>query len=366
MSNIVISGYYGSKNAGDEAMLSAMLEVLLDIDKKLNITVISSNPEYTSKRHGVKSIYWLDFFAIIKHLIKADLLISGGGSLLQNVTSGRSLYYYMGILFLAKICNASIMLYAQGIGPIYGKVPRLLMRFFGNKSDIITVRDNDSLMELATLKITKPPIKVTADPVLAINKVDLDLGRNILLKENINFKQKIIGISVREWRNWSHYKKVLAEVSDELIKKYNYQILFMPMQYPEDVKASKTIANMMKEKSFVLDCDYKTSELLSIVGNMDIMVGIRLHALIFAGVMDIPMLGISYDPKIDRFLKTLNIFSVGTLQSITKESLIEEIKDSLKERDLIISENKKLMKKLRVLARDNGEIALDFIRKKYS
>ena len=98
---IVVSGYYGSKNAGDEAMLAAMLEVLGDLDPKLHITVISASPADTSERHGVESISWLGIPSIIKALWHADLLISGGGSLLQNVTSRRSLYYYLAIIFLA-------------------------------------------------------------------------------------------------------------------------------------------------------------------------------------------------------------------------------------------------------------------------
>lgn len=160
MNNIVISGYYGSKNAGDEAMLSAMLEVFSELNPKLHITVISSDPEYTRKRHSVDAVNWLNVVDILKVLKKADLLISGGGSLLQNVTSGRSLYYYMGVLFLAKLVHTPIMLYAQGIGPIYGKFARRLMRWFGNHSALITVRDKDSLKELDMLKIVKPPIKL--------------------------------------------------------------------------------------------------------------------------------------------------------------------------------------------------------------
>ena len=50
MSNIVISGYYGFGNAGDEAMLAAMIEALSDLDPHLNIIVLSGNPEDTRRR----------------------------------------------------------------------------------------------------------------------------------------------------------------------------------------------------------------------------------------------------------------------------------------------------------------------------
>ena len=85
MKNILISGYYGSKNGGDEAILSSMLDVMREMDADLKFTVISLNPKYTKKRHNVDAVSWLDIFSIIRKIISADLLISGGGSLLQNV-----------------------------------------------------------------------------------------------------------------------------------------------------------------------------------------------------------------------------------------------------------------------------------------
>ena len=90
---IVVSGYYGSKNAGDEAMLASMLEVLGDLDPKLHITVISASPADTSARHGVESVSWLSLPSIIKALWRADLLIIGGTSLMVYPAAGLLPYY---------------------------------------------------------------------------------------------------------------------------------------------------------------------------------------------------------------------------------------------------------------------------------
>ena len=364
MSNIVISGYYGSKNAGDEAMLSAMLEIFSELDPKLNITVISSDPDYTKIRHGVNAVNWLNVIDILKVLYKADLLISGGGSLLQNVTSGRSLYYYMGILFLAKLVHTPIMLYAQGIGPIFGRFSRRLMRWFGNHSSLITVRDEDSLKELAMLKITRPPIKATADPVLAIKPVKKDAGQEIFRTAHVDINKPIIGISVREWRDWSHYKEIIAQAADCAATEFNAQIVFMPMQYPEDVKAAKQITAKMKNPACILKEDFTTAQLMSLVGNMDLMIGIRLHALIFAGVMGTPMIGISYDPKIDRFLKSIDEEVAGDLQNITVKALMQQIWQKWHYKECYRQANLKRMKNLRILAKSNAEMALAFINRK--
>ncbi len=361
MSRIVVSGYYGSKNAGDEAMLAAMLEVLADLDPQLHITVISANPEDTKKRHGVDSIFWLSLPALLREIWRADLLISGGGSLLQNVTSRRSLYYYLAIIFIAKLLGKKVMLYAQGIGPIIGSVAQRAMRWLGNRVSLITVRDQGSLAELSRLGITRPHIECTADPVLAIHPVSREAGRAIFKKYHADGAKPVVGISVRKWRDWHHYKEVLAQVADKVIKEFGARVIFLPMQYPEDVQVSVSIAELMTEKCTVLKDEYSTSEFLSLVGNMDLMLGIRLHALIFAGVMGVPMLGISYDPKIDRFLASVGEKPVGNLADVKADELMIEIRRKWNDKETFRQRNAELLTKLRDLAARNAELAIDLI-----
>ncbi len=326
MSEIVISGYYGFGNAGDEAMLAAMIEVLTELASDIKITVISGNPEDTCRRHGVAAVYRLNFPEIIKVLSRSQLLISGGGSLLQDVTSERSLYYYLSVMMLAKKLGTPVMLYAQGIGPVRGTLARSAMRYIGNMVDLITVRDEGSLAELKRLEVVKPPIHVTADPVLAMHQVDRQIGRRILRNAGVEGNVPLIGISVREWKDWKHYKEVLVEAANQLAEEFGARIVFLPMQWPEDCAVSKRMAIRTKSKAIVLTEEYTTSELLSLVGNFDMLIGIRLHALIFAAVMHVPMVGISYDPKIDRFLESLGECHAGDLRNLNAQSLVEKVR----------------------------------------
>ena len=171
MKRIVVSGYYGAKNAGDEAMLAAMLEVLGDLDPELHITVISADPADTERRHGVHAVGAMDAGAIFGAVRRADLLISGGGSLLQNVTSRRSLYYYMAVITLALLLGRRVMLYAQGIGPVTGRFACLCMRLIGNRVSLITVRDEGSMAELRRLGIRRPNRKADARPAVLLHKM---------------------------------------------------------------------------------------------------------------------------------------------------------------------------------------------------
>ncbi len=363
---VVISGYYGSKNAGDEAMLCAMLETLSEIEPNISVTVISVNPEDTRKRHNVDAVHWLDILSIVRKIFSADLLISGGGSLLQNVTSRRSLYYYLGIIFLAQILFCPVMLYAQGIGPIYGTFAKKLTNFIINRVNLITVRDHGSLEELKQLAVTRPKIFCTADPVLAIKPESLEIGRKILKQYD---KDKfiddesvpLIGLAVRRWHGWQHCQSELAKAVDEISKKLNAQIIFLPMQCTEDVKAAQSIADITSVKCTILNEEFKTSELLSIVGCMDLLISIRLHSLIFAGVMNVPMIGISYDPKIDRFLDSIGEKPVDNLDNVKAEKIVAAVVSKLG--DKTIKRDSNLLKELHDKARQNAELAVKLMKK---
>ena len=362
---IVISGYYGFGNAGDEAMLAAIIENLHDEDPNIKITVISGNPEDTKNNHKVNAVYRLNYPSIIKKLKRSSLLISGGGSLLQDITSNRSIYYYLSIMALAKNYDVPVMLYAQGIGPVKGTMARKAAKYVTNKADLITVRDEGSFEELKALGVSKPPIYVTADPVLSMNKADKKIGSSILSNHNISSSDNIIGVSVREWQNLNNYKKVFAETCDFLINELDVKIVFLPMQIPEDFHASQKIIDMMNEKDsvIVLNERYTTTELLSIVGNCDLLIGIRLHALIFATIMQIPVLGVSYDPKIDSFLETIEESNVLNLKALTTKDLITQVLYLWKNRNVITLNRLEHSTHLRGKSLENVRYALDLINK---
>ena len=114
--NIAISGYYGFENFGDEAILSVLTKELKS--KGHNITVFSKNPQVTCAKLGVNSVYTFSIKSVINTIKNSDVLISGGGSLLQDSTSLKSLFYYLFVIFLAEHYKTKVIIFAQGIGPI--------------------------------------------------------------------------------------------------------------------------------------------------------------------------------------------------------------------------------------------------------
>lgn len=362
MSKIVISGYYGFANAGDEAMLAAMIEALTDVDPTISITVISGDPADTRQRHGVKAVDKVDAIGIFRALADCDILLSGGGSLLQDVTSSRSLYYYLGVMLLAKFLGKPVMLYAQGIGPVRNPLARWCMRFVCNRMDLISVRDAGSQQELRDMGIQRPSVYVTADAVLAMNPVDKSIGRTILRQHQLEGASRVVGIAVREWQGWTNYKRVLAEVADQLVTEFGARVVFLPMQVPEDVKVSREIAALAKQPVAVLDDEYTPGELLSLAGNMDMLISIRLHALIFAALMHVPIIGISYDPKIDRFLESLYETPAGELSTVTAGDILRRVRNLWPKLGQPDPQRIELIHELRNRAYCNAEMALELLQ----
>ena len=362
---IVISGYYGSGNAGDEAMLDAILGALTNLNTNLEITVISINPHDTRQRHNVNAVSHLNICDIIKIIFSADLLISGGGSLLQNVTSRRSLYYYLGVITLAILFRKPVMLYAQGIGPICGSFARNLTSLILNHVDLITVRDQGSLTELSQLKVTHSKIFCTADPVLALNPASLEFGSGIV-RQGQNKDIKIVGVAVRRWQGFDRFKSQLAEALNVISKVVKIRVIFIPMQPSSDVSAAEEIAALTAGVDCTLLKDqYSTRQLLSLVGCTDLLIGIRLHALIFAGVQNVPLIGISYDPKIDRFLDSIAEVPVGDIESIRAEDIVRAALDKLGNENSKINESPN-WKSLKDKASLNAKLAVDLIKNRIS
>lgn len=167
----VICGAYGRGNAGDDAILRAIMQEMRQLDETMPMRVISRNPTETSQRFGVSACHTFHFKEIWQAVGKAELFVSGGGSLIQNATSSRSLYYYLMTLLMAKLRGCKVMMYGSGIGPVYGKFHRWAAgKIIDRCVDVATLRDEDSRRELGYMGVRKPKMLCTADPTISIHQ----------------------------------------------------------------------------------------------------------------------------------------------------------------------------------------------------
>lgn len=361
MSNIVISGYYGFNNAGDEALLTAILQALGAVAPETGLTVISGNPADTKLQHHVDAIYRFHAGHILRALSRADLLISGGGSLLQDVTSKKSLLYYLTILVLAKLKGCKVMLFAQGIGPIRNSLMRFLTKVVCRQADAITVRDEDSAAELARLGIPPERVQVTADCVLTLTPSDKVAGRLLLEEAGLDLRKPILGLSVRAWPDNLHCLQQLAAAAAALSEKYDAQIAILPLQYSMDYETCELLRGYLprtRQPVAFLHRHFTTEEFLSIIGNFDLLIAMRLHALIFAAIMDVPLLAVSYDPKVDAFVKAVGARAAGTVETLEAADVVAAA-DAVWGQDVTAQAER--IAAMRTLARRNAEIACSLL-----
>lgn len=293
--HVVLSGYYGFDNVGDEAILFSIIESLRRLDTHIDLTVLSNNPESTKMTYNVEAVNRWNLQEIRAVLKTADGLISGGGSLLQDATGLKSIPYYTGIMRMAMMLKRPVFIYAQGMGPIHKSISKFIVRTTLNKVSGITVRDEASHQLLREIGIRKE-IRVVPDPVLSLDGSAFTC--DWLRKQNLN--GPIVIVSVRDWVSEIPFKHFIAQALDKIAKQGN-SIVFIPMHGEHDVKASESVATLMKEKSIIAPGNLTIGEKISIIGESDLLIGMRLHALIFSAITTTPFIALSYDPKIDSF-----------------------------------------------------------------
>ncbi len=305
-------------------MLTAIVTALQKARKDLEITVLSGHPEDTAAKHHVKAIHRFAFPEIFQAMRQTDLLLSGGGSLLQDVTSSRSLFYYLSILLLAKFLGKKSMLFAQGIGPIRSPKARQITKYVCKQADLITVRDDGSFEELKSMGFHDADIIVTSDAVFSLQPPDKELGQKILAGYGLGTKP-LIGFALRQWQGQERFVKEFAMAAEQLRDKYGAQIVFLPLQFPADKDLSAQVVAHMRDSrdTIILDNRFSTEEYMAIISNLTLLIGMRLHALVFGALANVPFMAVSYDPKVDRFVAGMAGSVLDTIDKITGEEIVK-------------------------------------------
>lgn len=326
MYKILISGYYGFNNIGDESILQAVVNNLTEKLEGVEITVLSQNPKSTTEKYGVRSVDRKSAFKVAAAVRECNLLISGGGSLLQDATSRKSIYYYLMIMWLAWIFRKKYFIYSQGIGPINSKISRAATASTLKRASGIVVRDEASKDLLIEIGVPGEEVTITADPVLGLKPVSLELGQSILKSEGIIRLEgkRLIGFAVKERKLNSHFVDELEKTIKALVEEEEAQVVLIPFHFQEDLAVIEELEKRLGKKVFAIKHKYLTNEMMSIIGNMDILVGVRLHSLIHAAIMKVRMIGISYDPKINSFLNSIGLKALSTTIDFNSEYFMEE------------------------------------------
>jgi len=314
----VISGYYGHGNTGDEAVLSGMLHALRP--HGVEPVVISGDSAKTEALHGVRAIARGDWGQVARAIRRADLLISGGGGLIQDSTSRRSALYYLGIIGLAKAMGVPTYLYAQGVGPVRTRTVRAAARAVLPGVVGAGVRDEDSARALVRLGVPGDRVTVTADAAFALPPVTAEQAERAEEALHAAGISEVGENEVRIGLVWrppasagsrstggrvadrdEGLARAVASTVGTWAEEVNGRLIVLPMHPVYDMAQSEMVANQASlggSRAVVINEPGDFRMVRSIISRLDILLSVRFHGLLFAVGAGVPCVGVAYDPKV--------------------------------------------------------------------
>lgn len=323
-----ISGSYGGRNLGDEAILEGIVRELRT-SVPVEITVFTHDREDTMKRHHVD--HAVEIHAMTRDEARAevarlDLLILGGGGILYD----RDVELYLREVALAHETGIPVVVYAISAGPLNDSNNRKLIAKQLNRAAAVTVRDRQAMKLLEEAGVEQE-IVLTADPALLIETGPI--AEDALQREDLDEKQRLVGFSIREPGpaapdiDIEHYHALLANTADFLVARFDAHVVFVPMErQKQDMQHSHAVVGAMQhaQQASVLKGEYTAPQLLTVMRNFQFCVGMRLHFLIFAALQGIPFVALPYASKVRGFLDEMEL-PAPPLNEVTTGGLIAHI-----------------------------------------
>ncbi len=355
-SGAVICGAYGKGNAGDDAILVSMIRQLRLQDPQLPITVMTRQPRQTAMLTGVSTIHIFDVLAAGRCMKRSKLYISGGGSLIQNATSTRSLMYYLYSIRQAKRLGCRVMMYGCGIGPVTGAYSRRrTAQVLGSCVDLIALRDPESLETLRSFGVSGPRVVITADPALLMEG-DAAAAARYLERSGLDPAQRHSLFVLRPWDGTQERLSAICAAADYGWEKYGLAPLFYTLEPGRDDEITRAATAMVKAPCRYLPPIADGAALCGLMGRMELVVSMRLHALVFACAQQTKVAAISYDPKVSGFMSYLGSECCLELEAVT-ESAMRELIDRAMAQD-----GPHQVERLKTLAAENGILAGELLR----
>lgn len=361
MKKVVLAGYYGMHNTGDEAILAATVDALKQVRNDLQITVLSADPEKTSEEYGVKAFHRMWPPGVFAALFGSDLVLFGGGSLLQDVTSRRSLMYYLSILEGARLLSRRVMVYANGIGPVRWPLGRLMVARAVSGADVVTVRDKESAAELRAMGVAEREIVVTADPAFLLQPGSSDEARRTLAREGLE-GDNILWLSVRPVASQDWSLRLVSFIGEA--RKLGLKPAFLLMHRVDDAREAERINRLLVASGHEPVPALNTPgprDALALIGRGSFLVAMRLHALILAAMAGVPSAGVELDPKVSSFVKAAGFIPVPHPAEAHERALHEALDELCRRSEEMRKALPPKLDEFRKLARKNVDIALSLL-----
>ncbi|WP_062398765.1 polysaccharide pyruvyl transferase family protein [Methanogenium cariaci] len=196
----------------------------------------------------------------------------------------------------------------------YSQFLAKLYRFALNRVDLITLRESTSYLNYNKLKVKNENCFLTTDLAFLLQPSPMNQGKNILKLEGIEKSEKVlVGMTVTREKasiaypslndpkkSYIEHVKMLAKVIDQITKEFNAKVLFIPhcigiADNLDDRIIAQEICNHCNNKEDIINItnEYNAQDLKSLLGELDLFIGERVHSVINAMTMTTPSILIS-------------------------------------------------------------------------
>ena len=324
---LAIGGYFGCGNRGDDAILQGFLEELHQTAPHIRAIALTDSPYKDRRRFGVTCVSRKNPFSILWTFLRADAFLCGGGSLLQNLTSRRSLAYYLGLLKHADTMGCTPILYSAGIGPLIGKSARKKVKRILSQSPYLSLRDSESKQELQSIGIDPAVLFEGADPALLMPLLNSGRAFSILREHGISPSQRFILVVLRSTNEKAILHRLIPAALRMLCRRHRLIPLFLSFD-PSDASCLSRACNAAEGRMIQIR---ESADAVALFSVAELVLSMRLHALIFSAMAGTPAVGIPQDPrdqKIPSFAKSVGLEFISP-EDLTVGNLVDRMEASM-------------------------------------
>jgi polysaccharide pyruvyl transferase CsaB len=311
-----LAGYLGEGNLGDDAAMLGIVHGLREYS--YDFLCLSGNPEETYRLYGIQAFPRRNDKYVDQAIEQCTALVFPGGSIMQDVSSVGSVFYYQKLISKAKKAGKKVVMVGQGVGPLttfLGK--RAAMAGF-SALDGITVRDPGSVQTLKDMGYSRP-VRMAADSAFLLPPPpasDESIGFNV-------GSMKTVGVAPK---NVKGKGRDISGLFGEFCKLL-YQSGSLPALLTLDrVEDSPLIEEINKKQGGKVPDLRKLNTPMQVqqrMARMESVVAMRLHAGILAATVNVPALMVNYDPKVQNYARMMELGNALNLDGLTAIRLLD-------------------------------------------
>ncbi len=344
MARLLLAGYLGCGNLGDDAVLLGLIHGLRPYAH--SFTVMSGAPDETYRVHGLPSVPRKDRAAFRRALGDSDALVFVGGSIFQDATSLRSVFYYSSLVSEATRAGKRVLLVGQGVGPLRRTLGKRWAAAAFEKADAIVVRDPASAQALKSLGVSRP-VRLGADPAFLLPNPQGGEGEAFGVGS-----MRTVGLAPRPVKDDPSIAAVFGDLARKLFDSGLMPVL-IEMDRAFDGPLLDQIAKRQGGKVPELRRVPSPVQVQQRIRRMEAVVAVRLHAGILAATVGVPSVMVDYDPKVAAFARATELpLAPGKASA---DALFARVQSLLKDREAACARLEARTEELRTLARVNVE-----------